>query len=143
MFAANPGEPEKPLRKVASGGEISRIMLALKSVLSDCEDIGTMIFDEIDTGISGNTATVVGSQMRAISRKKQVLAITHLPQIAAYADSHYIVEKIQTASSTTSVLRKLTDDERAGEVARIMGGADSELAINHARELIKKAASNE
>ena len=143
MFSANPGEPEKPLRKVASGGEISRIMLALKSVLSDCEDIGTMIFDEIDTGISGNTATVVGAQMRAISRKKQVLAITHLPQIAAYADSHYIVEKIQTANSTTSVLRRLTDDERAGEVARIMGGADSELAINHARELIKKATSNE
>ena len=81
--------------------------------------------------------------MRTISRKKQVLAITHLPQIAAYADSHYIVEKIQTANSTTSVLRRLTDDERAGEVARIMGGADSELAINHARELIKKATSNE
>lgn len=143
MFSANPGEPEKPLRKVASGGEISRIMLALKSVLSDCEDIGTMIFDEIDTGISGNTATVVGSQMRAISRKKQVLAITHLPQIAAYADSHYIVEKIQTASGAASVLRKLNYDERAGEVARIMGGADSELALSHARELIKKATAAE
>lgn len=139
MFSANPGEPEKPLRKVASGGEISRIMLALKSVLSGYEDIGTMIFDEIDTGISGNTATVVGSKMHKLADERQILAITHLPQIAAFADEHYLVEKVQTESSTTSILRRLSPDERAYEVARIMGGSDSSLAVQHAVELIQNA----
>ena len=139
MFSANPGEPEKPLRKVASGGEISRIMLALKSVLSDSEDIGTMIFDEIDTGISGDTATTVGCEMKSISVKKQVLAITHLPQIAVFADSHYLVEKIQNENSTQSQIRLLSMNEQIDEVARIMGGKGSSLASEHAKELINKA----
>jgi len=139
MFSANPGEPKKPLRKVASGGEMSRIMLALKNVLADTDDIDTLIFDEIDTGISGNAATVVGMKMSSIARKKQVLAITHLPQIAAFADSHYLVEKLQGDDVTTSTLRLLTGDDRVREVARIMGGADSELAMRHAAELIVNA----
>ena len=139
MFSANPGEPKKPLRKVASGGEMSRIMLALKNVLAETDSIDTMIFDEIDTGISGNAATVVGMKMSEIARKKQVLAITHLPQIAAFADSHYLVEKTQTDDSTATTLTRLTDEERQREVARIMGGADSALAVSHARELITSA----
>lgn len=139
MFSANPGEPKKPLRKVASGGEMSRIMLALKNVLADTDDIDTLIFDEIDTGISGNAATVVGMKMSSIARKKQVLAITHLPQIAAFADSHYLVEKLQGDDVTTSTLSLLTGDDRVREVARIMGGADSELALRHAAELIANA----
>lgn len=139
MFTANPGEPEKPLRKVASGGEISRIMLALKSVLSDTENTDTMIFDEIDTGISGTTATTVGLKMQMIARKKQVLAITHLPQIAAFADVHFLVEKIQTDDATNSMMVQLDGAQRAREVARIMGDKNSDAAINHANELIAHA----
>ena len=142
MFSANPGEPKKPLRKVASGGETSRIMLALKNVLAHTDEIDTLIFDEIDTGISGNSATVVGMKMSAIAKEKQVLAITHLPQIAAFADSHYLVEKTQGENETNTSLRLLSEDGRVHEVARIMGGSDSEFALGHAKELILKAKNN-
>lgn len=141
MFSANPGEPQKSLSKVASGGEVSRIMLALKTVLADTDKTDCMIFDEIDTGISGTSATVVGQKMSAISVDRQILAITHLPQIAAFADSHYVVEKTQDNDSTNSHLRLLSPDESASELARIMGGGDSALALEHAKELIEKSRS--
>ncbi|NLB61264.1 MAG: DNA repair protein RecN [Clostridiales bacterium] len=138
MLSTNPGEPEKPLSKVASGGEVSRIMLALKSVLANCEDISLMIFDEIDTGISGNTAMVVGEKMHSISKNKQIIAITHLPQIAAFSDYHYSVTKLQTASSTSSMIRLLSEEEHCKEIARILGGA-AETSFIHAASMIKDA----
>lgn len=141
MLSANAGEPEKPLSRVASGGEISRIMLALKTVLSHVEGVQTMIFDEIDTGISGNTAFVVGEKMHNIAANKQVLAITHLPQIAAFADVHFLVEKTEDNGSTHSRLRLLDDTEHTEEIARIMGGADSPAALEHSAVMIKNAMS--
>jgi DNA repair protein RecN (Recombination protein N) len=138
MLTTNPGEPEKPLSKVASGGEVSRIMLALKSVLTDCEDISLMIFDEIDTGISGNTAMVVGEKMHSISRSKQIIAITHLPQIAAFSDYHYLVTKTQTDDATNSTITLLNDDEHCKEIARILGGT-KETSLMHAAAMIKEA----
>ena len=136
MFSANPGEPKKPLRKVASGGEMSRIMLALKNVLADTDDIGTLIFDEIDTGISGNAATVVGMKMSAIANKKQVLAITHLPQIAAMADVHFCIEKRVENQRSVTDIRPLNDEESIEEVARMLGGASiTENVRNNAKEM--------
>jgi DNA repair protein RecN (Recombination protein N) len=142
LLSANAGEPVKPLSKIASGGEISRIMLALKTVLALSDDIPTLIFDEIDTGISGRIASVVGEKMVSISGSHQVICVTHLPQIAALADSHYLAEKHSTESSSTSVLRKLDIQERYQEVARIMGsGEASELALRHATEMIDTVAA--
>ena len=141
LLSANEGEPLKPLSKVASGGELSRIMLALKTVITDADRIPTLIFDEVDTGISGTTANTVGLRMKSIARKHQVLCVTHLPQIAAFADAHYLVSKHESEGKTVTEVRKLTDTERPYELARIMGaeGAGS-AAVSHAEELIKKAA---
>ncbi len=139
LLSANSNEPEKPLSKVASGGEISRIMLALKTVLSNVEGISTMIFDEIDTGISGETATTVGLKMHYIAKGKQVIAITHLPQIAAFADAHYLVEKTEREGVVRSDLKRLTDEEHKTEIARIMGGTHSRAALEHASSMISEA----
>lgn len=123
LISTNPGEEIKPLSKVASGGELSRIMLAIKSVLADKDDINTLIFDEIDVGVSGRTAQKVSEKLSMIAGNHQVLCITHLPQIAAMADSHYIIEKTTDGISTKTSIRNLSNEESIGEIARILGGA--------------------
>ncbi len=140
LLSANRGEPVKPLIKVASGGEMSRIMLAMKAALSDADSIETLIFDEIDTGISGMVANTVAKKMRALGAKHQVLCVTHLPQIAAYADAQYVAYKYSDAEKTHSVTRRLTESERPKELARIMGGEETDAtAMNHARTLLQNA----
>lgn len=139
MLSANKGEPLKPLTKVASGGEISRIMLALKIALSDADQIETLIFDEIDTGISGMVANAVAKKMRELSKRHQILCVTHLPQIAAAADHHYVASKESDDSSTRSNTRMLNEEERAEELARIMGStAEDKVAIEHAKKLLSE-----
>ena len=140
LVSTNPGEDLKPLGKVASGGELSRIMLGIKSVLADIDDIPTLIFDEIDTGISGRTAQKVAEKMAYIGRNHQVLCITHLPQIAAMADSHYLIEKTADEMRTTTDIRKLPADEQVREVARLMGGVEITQSILDSADEMKKMA---
>ena len=137
LISANAGESLKPLAKIASGGEMSRVMLALKTVLVDADDIGTFIFDEIDTGVSGRTARKVGEKMRLLGKKRQILCITHLPQIAAMADSHFLIEKESDGTETMTKVTPLSEEGSVGEVARLMGGSDvTETTLAAARELI-------
>ncbi len=139
-FSANRGEPEKPLAKVASGGEVSRVMLACKVALADADRIDTLIFDEIDTGISGAVAMAVARKMRELSKGHQLLCVTHLPQIAAHADAQYLVYKESSETSTTSLTRRLTEAERPAELARIMGASDNDpAALQHGAELLTHA----
>ena len=143
LLTANRGEPVRPLSKVASGGELSRIMLAMKSVLADAGDVPTMVFDEIDTGISGQIGNALAGKMHQIARDHQVLCITHLPQVAACADTEYLVFKEETDGRSRSGIRRLTEEERPAEIARIMGSApDDAVAIEHARNLILSARKN-
>ncbi len=136
MICTNPGEALRPLDKVASGGELSRIMLAIKCVLASEDEIGTMVFDEIDTGISGKTALAVASKLGELSKVHQIVCITHLPQIAAMADTHFCIEKSVQSSSTVSDIRRLTENETITELARMLGGDESsEAALANAREL--------
>ncbi len=140
LLSANRGEPVKPLIKIASGGEMSRIMLAMKAALSDADRIETLIFDEIDTGISGMVANAVAEKMHALARKHQVLCVTHLPQIAAYADTQYVAYKYSDADKTHSVTRRLTEAERPKEIARIMGSDENDAAaMEHAKRLLQSA----
>lgn len=140
MLSANVGEPCKPLIKVASGGELSRVMLAIKTVCADADEIPTLVFDEVDTGISGVTAVKVGEKMTRIANSHQVLCITHLPQIAAFADTHLLVQKSTVDGETHSTLHKLTSDERKMELARIMGSASAdESAVKYAEQLISSS----
>lgn len=141
MLCANAGENLKPLAKVASGGELSRIMLAIKTVLAASDGIPTLIFDEVDTGISGVTAVRVGEKLTRIARRRQVLSITHLPQIAAFADCHLLVEKTVDDDRTITNLREISGAERICEIARIMGarGESDTLAMRHAGSLIASA----
>lgn len=140
MISTNPGEPVRPLNKVASGGELSRIMLAIKSILASEDEIDTLIFDEIDTGISGKTATMVAEKMANISRHHQVICISHLSQIAAMADNHYLIEKKLENNSTITNIKKLSGDESIEELVRINGdGTVSEAAISHAKEMKEMA----
>lgn len=142
MISTNPGEDIRPLTDVASGGELSRIMLGLKSVLADNDAIETLIFDEIDVGISGRTAQKVSEKLAVIANKHQVLCITHLPQIAAMADSHYIIEKVTDQIKTTTNIKRLTEEESVLEVARILGGAViTDTVIQSAKEM-KELAKN-
>lgn len=136
MISTNPGESVKPLVKVASGGELSRIMLAIKSILATEDDIDTLIFDEIDTGISGQTAMKVAEKMAKISRNHQVICISHLSQIAAMADSHYLIKKTADESSTTTSIKKLTRQQSIEELVRINGGSGiTEAGLIHATEM--------
>jgi DNA repair protein RecN (Recombination protein N) len=140
LIAPNPGEPLKPLGSTASGGELSRVMLAIKAVMADREQVGTMIFDEVDTGVSGRMAQVVGEKMASIGRCRQVIAVSHLPQIAALGSAHYLVEKQVIDGRTVSSVRKLDDDGRARELARMVGGADDmESGLQHARNMLAAA----
>ena len=140
LLSANRGEPIKALARVASGGELSRIMLAFKTVLTAVDGIPTMVFDEIDTGISGKIGTVVAEKMSEIAKRHQVLCVTHLAQIAAYADAHYLIEKQTEDEHTRSSTVRLDADGHCREVARIMGGeTDDGVALLHARRLIEEA----
>lgn len=123
LISANAGEPLKPLAKIASGGEMSRVMLALKTVLADVDNIESLIFDEIDTGVSGRTAQKVAEKMAIISKNHQILCITHLPQIAAMADSHYLIEKIEQNNKTVTKIYDLDEQHSILELARLIGGA--------------------
>ena len=135
LISANRGEEPKPMAKIASGGELSRIMLALKSVLSDRDDIPTLIFDEIDTGVSGRAAQKIGIKLREISRRRQVLCVTHLAQLAIYADEHVLIEKTGGAERTAAEIKPLDFEGRKYEIARILGGDNiTETVLKDAEE---------
>jgi len=138
MISTNRGEPEKQLSKIISGGELSRIMLALKNVLTDGDYAETLIFDEIDTGISGITAGKVGSKLSEIAKKKQVICVTHLPQIAALSDNHFKISKSSTETKTNTYVKLLSKEEKIEEIAyMISGDKNSETSLAQAREMIK------
>ena len=141
LIAPNRGEELQPLSKIASGGELSRLMLAIKSVAAQREGVPSMIFDEIDTGISGRAAQVVGEKMAAIAKDRQVLCVTHLQQIAALADHHYLVEKSFDGERTRTQLTPLSGEARVNEIARMLGG-DPDSARSHAREMLKSVKNN-
>ncbi|MDR0853481.1 MAG: DNA repair protein RecN [Clostridiales Family XIII bacterium] len=141
LLSANKGQPLMPLAKVASGGETSRIMLALKSVTADFDGIDTLIFDEIDSGISGRTASIVGEKLRKMSENRQIICITHLPQIAAFADHHYVIDKETDESSTYTTVSEIKGAERTEEIARLLGGTNiTEQTLMTAEELIGLSA---
>ncbi|MFQ5802873.1 MAG: DNA repair protein RecN [Candidatus Methylomirabilales bacterium] len=141
FIAPNPGEGFKPLGKIASGGELSRIMLALKNILASVDETPTLIFDEVDAGIGGRMAEVVGRKLWGVSRERQVICITHLPQIAAYADVHLRVEKGVISGRTEARLMPLCREAKVEELSRMLGGSEtSATAIKHARELLQGAA---
>jgi len=137
-FSPNPGEEVKPLAKIASGGELSRLMLAVKSLVLTQGDIPTLLFDEVDAGIGGRVAEIVGKKLKKVAASHQVLCVTHLPQIAALADSHYVVQKEVVKGRTFTTVQKLNDKERIAEVARMLGGVKvTEKARRHAEEMVK------
>ena len=137
MVSLNPGEPLLPLAKVASGGELSRLMLALKRLAPEADRLPTIIFDEVDAGIGGAAATAVGRKLRAVSRASQVLCVTHLPQVAAFADHHHRVAKREVEGRTLATMEPVADERRVEEMARMLGGAQiTEQTLLHARELI-------
>ena len=141
LISANKGEEPKPISKIASGGELSRIMLALKSVIADRDSIPTMIFDEIDTGVSGKAAQKIGIKLRQIGKVRQVICVTHLSQIAVMADNHLLIEKGIVGDRTETNVTQLDHDGRVAEIARIMGGEDpAETVIAAAAEEIRRAA---
>lgn len=143
LISANKGELPKPISKIASGGELSRIMLALKSVIADRDSIPTLIFDEIDTGVSGKAAQKIGIKLREISRSRQVLCVTHLSQIAVMADTHYMIEKHTEDERTVTQVHLLDFEGRVQEIARIMGGENpSDLMLENARVELKRVAEN-
>jgi len=140
MISTNPGEPLKPLAKIASGGEMSRIMLAIKKILADADRIPTLIFDEIDMGVGGGTALKIGQKLHFISSGHQVICVTHLAQIACMADCHYYISKTGSGERTVTVVSKLEGEEIVREIARLMGGSDeTEISLSHAREILKNA----
>ncbi len=142
MISTNKGEKLKPLNQVASGGELSRIMLAFKTVLADKDDIQTLIFDEIDTGISGKTAWKVSEKMGILGRNHQIICITHLPQIAAMSDVHFLIEKNAKKERTVTTIRKISEEDDLRELARMLGGAEiTEAALQNAKEM-KELARN-
>lgn len=143
IISTNPGEEMKSLSKIASGGELSRIMLGIKSVLADKDEIETLIFDEIDTGISGRTAQKVSEKLSEIARHHQVICITHLAQIAAMADAHFIIEKQTDGKTTETIIRELDEVEMVDELARILGGAAiTDRVIENAREMKELASTS-
>jgi len=143
IISTNPGEEMRSLSKIASGGELSRIMLGIKSVLADRDEIETLIFDEIDTGISGRTAQKVSEKLSEIANHHQIICITHLAQIAAMADTHFVIEKKTDGKTTETIIRELNDDEIVDELARILGGAViTDRVIENAREMKELATSS-
>jgi DNA repair protein RecN (Recombination protein N) len=140
LISVNPGEPPKPISKIASGGELSRIMLSIQNILTSQDGVDTLIFDEIDTGISGDAANKAASKLRQISRTRQLLCVTHLAQIAAAADTHYKVSKDVSGERTNTVVIELSEEERVQEIARITAGAQiTDLTLQNAREILNLA----
>jgi DNA repair protein RecN (Recombination protein N) len=140
LFSGNAGEDARPLARIASGGELSRTMLALKVVLAATDAVPVLIFDEVDVGIGGKTADTVGKKLRQVARVRQVLCVTHLPQIAAYADQHFRVEKREEEGRTATTVAALVRNDRVREVARMLGGESvTDTSLQHARELITQA----
>lgn len=140
LISANAGEEPKPLSKIASGGELSRIMLAIKNVLASKDNIQTLIFDEVDTGVSGRAAQKIGIKLKEVSKNRQVLCVTHLAQIACFADNHFLISKSESDNKTYTKVESLDNDGRIHEIARIIGGAEtSQLSLDTAREMIENA----
>lgn len=140
LFSANPGEPPKPLAKIASGGEMSRIMLALKAVFAAIDGVPVLIFDEVDTGVSGRAAQAIAEKLSKLSRRCQVFAITHLPQVACMADHHYGIRKSAEDGRTTTSVKKLEVSERVEELARMLGGVEvTDKTRHHAQEMLDLA----
>ena len=136
MVALNPGEKPKPISEVASGGELSRVMLSIKTVLAGTDRIPTLIFDEIDAGISGRTAQKVAEKLSIIGTNHQVICITHLPQIASMADNHYLISKSTDGASTRTAIRYISGEEAVAEIARMMGGSEiTDSVLKAAREM--------
>ena len=143
LFSANPGSEPAPLGKVASGGELSRVRLALEVVLAEGERGHTFVFDEVDAGVGGAVGLEIGRRLQRLAATSQVIAVTHLAQVAAFADHHFVIAKSSDGHLTTSGVRRLSDDERAAELARMMGGeARSEKGVQHAVELLERARRN-
>jgi DNA repair protein RecN (Recombination protein N) len=150
LISPNPGEPLRPVEKIASGGELSRVMLALKATVEAGKKSKavegrpaqrTLVFDEIDTGIGGRAAEAVGKKLKALARGNQVLCITHLPQIASFADHHYLIEKREAAGRAQTMVRPLSSVERTEEIARMLSGAKlTETSRQHAEQLLKANA---
>ena len=146
LISTNPGEPLKPIEEIASGGELSRVMLALKATVESSRKSRTavqktLVFDEIDSGIGGRAAEAVGRKLKSLARANQVLCITHLPQIASFADHHYLIEKHEAAGRTRTSVRLLNAEERTEEVARMLSGAKlTETSRQHAEQLLKANA---
>ena len=140
LFAANPGEPARPLARVASGGELSRVLLALVVVLAGARDgQGALVFDEVDAGIGGATATAVGARIGELARREQVVCVTHVAQLATWADRHYVLDKLESAGQTTIAVRAIGGaKEREAEIARMLSGEAHDVALRHARALLKR-----
>jgi len=137
-FSPNPGEPPKPLAKIASGGELSRLMLAMKSLVLSPGDIPTLLFDEVDAGVGGGVAEIVGKKLKQVAAAHQVICVTHLPQIAALADSHHVVRKEISRGRTSTKVNKLQEQERVEEIARMLGGVKiTDRTIRHAEEMVR------
>ena len=141
LLSSNPGEPPKSIARTASGGELSRIMLAFKSVLADVDDVDTLVFDEVDSGISGRAAAKVGTLMRRIAARRQVLCVTHLAQIAANGHTHLYVSKSVADGRTYTRVDELDESSRLQELARIMGGEVTDTTLDAAREMRQKVAA--
>ena len=137
MMAPNVGESLKPLSAIASGGELSRLVLALKSILAETDAVGTVIFDEVDAGIGGAAAEVVGKKLSFLSKKHQLICITHLPQIARFGHHHLYIQKQVKNGRTTTAIRPMNQEERIQEIARMLGGESiTPTALEHARSLM-------
>ena len=143
-ISTNPGEPPKPIGKIASGGELSRIMLSLKNVIAEGDRVGTLIFDEVDTGVSGRAAQKIGRKLKQASAGRQIICVTHLAQVAAFADTHLLIAKIVRDGRTFTTVNALPQEERVQELARIMGGENlTPTVLASARELILQAKEND
>ena len=139
VVATNPGDPVQSLGKIASGGELSRIMLALKNAQARKIGVGTVVFDEIDTGVSGGTAERIGIKLKELSVSSQVICVTHSPQVSSYADCHCLIEKKEVGGRAESFVRELSHEERVSEIARMIGGIEvTEKQISAAREMLTK-----
>jgi DNA repair protein RecN (Recombination protein N) len=140
LFAPNPGEEARPLQRIASGGELSRVTLALKNVLAARDPVGTYVFDEVDAGVGGAVGEVLGRKLRDVSKHRQIICITHLPQIAAFADAHFLVEKRIADGRTLAEVRALDARSRKEELARMLGGVKITARTRaHAEEMLRSA----
>ena len=137
MFTANSGQPLKPLSKVASGGEMSRFMLSVKNVTADIVSVDTMIFDEIDTGISGDTANALAVKLASIGKNHQVICVTHLAQVASFGSTHFFISKFDDNGKTKTQLNLLVDSSRVAEIARLIGGNISDFSLSHAKLMLE------